>query len=75
MVDRSDMTGAAAMAGRFIINKDEQGGYRFALVANNGQTLAVGAGFPTKVACVNGIETVRRNAPEAVIDDRSGQET
>ncbi|TDD24349.1 YegP family protein [Nonomuraea diastatica] len=62
------------MAGRFIISKDERGGFRFALVANNGQTLAVGEGFPTKVACVNGIETVRRNAPEAVIDDQSAQE-
>ncbi|TDC09947.1 DUF1508 domain-containing protein [Nonomuraea longispora] len=62
------------MAGRFIISKDERGAFRFALVANNGQTLAVGEGFPTKVACVNGIETVRRNAPEAHIDDQSGQE-
>ncbi|MFG1706421.1 YegP family protein [Nonomuraea sp. M3C6] len=61
------------MAGRFIISQDERGGFRFALVANNGQTLAVGEGFPTKVACVNGIETVRRNAPEATIDDQSGK--
>lgn len=60
------------MAGRFIISEDGQGGFRFALVANNGQTLAVGEGYPTKAACVNGIETVRRNAPEAVIDDRTG---
>ena len=60
------------MAGRFVISEDGRGGYRFALVANNGQTLAVGEGFPNKVACLNGIETVRRNAPEAVIDDRSG---
>ncbi|TDD35195.1 DUF1508 domain-containing protein [Nonomuraea terrae] len=59
------------MAGKFIISEDEQGGYRFALVANNGQTLAVGSGFPSKMACVNGIETVRRNAPEAVIEDLS----
>ncbi|MEW9551277.1 YegP family protein [Nonomuraea sp. NPDC050783] len=59
------------MAGRFIITEDGRGGYRFALVAGNGQTLAVGEGFPTKAACVNGIETVRRSAPEAVIDDRS----
>ncbi|MET7337240.1 DUF1508 domain-containing protein [Nonomuraea sp. NPDC005650] len=61
------------MAGRFIISEDGQGGYRFALVAGNGQTLAVGEGYPSKVACVNGIETVRRNAPEAAIDDRTGQ--
>ncbi|SEH02510.1 hypothetical protein SAMN05444920_12748 [Nonomuraea solani] len=66
------MTGG--MAGRFVISEDGQGGYRFALVANNGQTLAVGEGFPSKVACVNGIETVRRNAPEAAIEDASGQE-
>ncbi|MEO3873942.1 DUF1508 domain-containing protein [Nonomuraea sp. B12E4] len=72
MADRK-RAGVAAVAGRFVISKDERGGFRFELVANNGQTLAVGEGFPTKVACVNGIETVRRNAPEATIDDRSGQ--
>ncbi|HEX4813557.1 MAG TPA: DUF1508 domain-containing protein [Nonomuraea sp.] len=60
------------MAGRFIISEDEHGGFRFALVAGNGQTLAVGEGYPTKAACVNGIETVRRNAPEAEIDDHTG---
>ncbi|MER7361139.1 YegP family protein [Nonomuraea wenchangensis] len=59
------------MAGRFIITEDGRGGYRFALVAGNGQTLAVGEGFTSKAACVNGIETVRRSAPEAVIEDRS----
>ncbi|MEV4565543.1 DUF1508 domain-containing protein [Nonomuraea sp. NPDC049419] len=59
------------MAGKFVITEDEQGGYRFALVANNGQTLAVGEGYPSKVACVNGIETLRRNAPEAAIEDRT----
>ncbi|MEV4800839.1 DUF1508 domain-containing protein [Nonomuraea sp. NPDC049421] len=59
------------MAGKFVITEDEQGGYRFALVANNGQTLAVGEGYPSKVACVNGIETLRRNAPEATIEDRT----
>lgn len=59
------------MAGKFVISGGEQGGYRFALIADNGQTLAVGEGFPTKVACVNGIETVRRNAPGAAIEDRS----
>ncbi|WP_327589437.1 DUF1508 domain-containing protein [Nonomuraea sp. NBC_00507] len=62
------------MAGRFVISEDGQGGFRFALVANNGQTLAVGEGYPTKVACVNGIETVRRNAVDAVIEDQSGKE-
>ncbi|MFC4008155.1 YegP family protein [Nonomuraea purpurea] len=61
----------AAVAGRFIISEDGRGGFRFALVASNGQTLAVGEGYPNKVACVNGIETVRRNAPEAAIDDQT----
>ncbi|GAA3106464.1 MULTISPECIES: YegP family protein [Nonomuraea] len=59
------------MAGKFVITEDEQGEYRFALVANNGQTLAVGEGYPSKVACVNGIETLRRNAPQATIEDRT----
>lgn len=59
------------MAARFIISRDERGGFSFALVAANGQTLAVGEGYPSKAACVNGIETVRRAAPDATLDDRT----
>ncbi|MFI6598213.1 YegP family protein [Nonomuraea sp. NPDC050536] len=57
------------MAGKFVISKDKRGEYRFKLVAANGQTIAVSEGYSTKVACVNGVESVRKNAPDATVDD------
>ncbi|WP_113699547.1 YegP family protein [Nonomuraea lactucae] len=59
------------MAARYVISKDERGEFRFALVAGNGQTVAVSEPYRTKAACVNGIESVRRIAPEATIEDRT----
>ncbi|MBB6351226.1 hypothetical protein FHU36_007809 [Nonomuraea muscovyensis] len=59
------------MAGRYVITKDERGDFRFALVAASGQTVAVSEPYRTKPACVNGIESVRRIAPDATIDDRT----
>ncbi|NUW36520.1 DUF1508 domain-containing protein [Nonomuraea sp. SMC257] len=59
------------MTGRYLISRDETGTFRFALVAANGQTVAVGEGFATKAACVNGIESVRRIAPDATVEDRT----
>lgn len=57
------------MAGKFVISKDKRGEYRFKLVAGNGQTIAVSEGYSTKAACVNGVESVRKNAPDATVDD------
>jgi len=47
--------------------KDKAGKFRFRLVAPNGQTIAVSEGYETKDACVNGIESVKKNAPIAKI--------
>ncbi|MGV9303334.1 MULTISPECIES: YegP family protein [unclassified Nonomuraea] len=57
------------MAGKFVITKDGRGEFRFKLVAGNGQTIAVSEGYTTKAACINGIESVRKNAPDATVDD------
>ena len=59
------------MAGKFELYQDSQGGYRFRLKAGNGQTIATGEGYTTKRACLNGIESIRKNAPEAKLDDQT----
>jgi len=41
------------------------------LLANNNQVIAVGEGYTTKAACMNGIESVQKNAPVATIDDQT----
>ncbi len=36
--------------------------YRFRLVASNGQTILSSEGYSAKAGCMNGIESVRKNA-------------
>lgn len=45
--------------------KDKAGKFRFRLMAPNGQTIAVGEGYESKEACLNGIESIKKNAPIA----------
>ncbi|MBO7690001.1 MAG: YegP family protein [Clostridia bacterium] len=35
--------------------------------AKNGEIIAAGEGYTTKAGCKNGIESIRRNAPDAAI--------
>jgi len=56
---------------KFEINKDKAGEFRFKLVAVNGQTIAVSEGYTTKNNALNGIESVKQNAAEAVIEDKA----
>jgi uncharacterized protein YegP (UPF0339 family) len=56
---------------KFEINKDVAGEFRFKLVAVNGETIAVSEGYTTKENALNGIESVKHNAAEAVIEDKT----
>lgn len=55
------------MAGKFEVYTDKAGKYRFRLKAGNGQVIAAGEAYESKAACLNGIESVKRNAPDALI--------
>ena len=59
------------MAGKFEVYQDKAGQYRFRLKAGNGQTIASGDGYTTKKACLNGIESIRKNASDAKLDDQT----
>jgi uncharacterized protein YegP (UPF0339 family) len=61
--------GRHKVAAKFEINKDKAGEFRFKLVAVNGETIAVSEGYTTKESAMKGIDSVRQNATEAVIDD------
>jgi uncharacterized protein YegP (UPF0339 family) len=52
------------MAGKFEIYKDKAGEYRFRLKASNGQNILASEGYKAKSGCTNGIESVRKNAPD-----------
>ena len=52
---------------KFEMYTDKAGEFRFRLTAKNGQTIATSEGYTTTVACKNGIESVKKNAPEAEV--------
>lgn len=55
------------MAGKFEIYKDKKGEFRFRLIAANGQVIATSQGYKTKASCKNGINSVKKNAPNTDI--------
>lgn len=57
------------MAGKFEVYEDKGGKFRFRLKAGNGQVIATGQGYASKESCLNGIESIRKNAPEAPVVD------
>ena len=46
---------------------DKAGKFRFRLVAANGETIAVSEAYTTKDGLLNGIESVKKNAPKAKV--------
>ena len=52
---------------KFEMYADKAGEFRFRLKAKNGSIIAVSEGYKSKASCLNGIESVRFNAPEAKI--------
>ena len=52
------------MSGKFEIYKDKAGEFRFRLKASNGQNIMASEGYKAKSGCTNGIESVKKNAPE-----------
>ncbi len=57
------------MAGKIVYYKDKKGEFRFRLKASNGQVIATGEGYSSKSGCLNGIESVKKNAPSADVVD------
>ena len=54
---------------KFQLFRDKAGQFRFRLKARNGKIIAVSEGYRTKAGCENGIDSVRKNAPEAEIEE------
>ncbi len=50
---------------KFEIYKDKAEEFRFRLKATNGQVIAVSEGYTTHANCVNGVESVKKNAVDA----------
>ena len=49
--------------GKFVITTRKNGEFQFNLKATNGQVILTSEGYSTKTACLNGVESVKKNAP------------
>ena len=52
---------------KFEVYLDKRGEDRFRLKARYGEIIATGEGYKAKASCLNGIDSIRRNAPESPV--------
>lgn len=50
--------------GKFVISTRKNGEFQFNLKATNGQVILSSEGYTTKAACLNGVDSVKRNSQE-----------
>ena len=53
---------------KFEVYADKAGEFRFRLKATNGQIIATSEGYKALASCLNGIESVKKNAPDAPVE-------
>ena len=66
-----DQTAAEVVAvtnPKFEVYTDKAGEFRFRLKARNGEVIAASEGYKAKASCLNGVESVRKNAPDAAVE-------
>jgi uncharacterized protein YegP (UPF0339 family) len=56
---------------QFVLKKGTTGKFRFNLVATNGQVIATSEAYETRAKALAGIESVRKNAPNAAVNDQT----
>lgn len=54
---------------KFEMYQDKAGQFRFRLKARNGKIIAISEGYTTRASCENGIDSVRKNADLAEIEE------
>ena len=62
------------MPGKFVLKKGSTGKFHFNLRAANGQVIATSQHYESKESALNGIESVRHNAADAALEDKTSQE-
>jgi len=61
------------MAGKFVLKKGPTGKYRFNLHSSNGKVIAASEAYETKRAALAGIESVRKQAAAAKLEDTTAK--
>jgi len=60
------------VAGKFVIKKSGDQ-YHFVLKSENGEIIATSERYTNKASAMNGIDSVRENAPRATVEDETGE--
>jgi len=63
--------GQEAKNPKFEIYADKKGEFRFRLKARNGENILASEGYAAKASCLNGVDSVRRNAPDAAVEEEA----
>jgi len=50
--------------GKFVISTRKNGEFQFNLKAGNGEVILSSEGYTAKASCLNGVESVKKNAPD-----------
>ena len=53
---------------KYELYQDKKGEFRFRLKARNGEIIATGEGYKAKKSCLNGIASIKKNAPGAAVE-------
>lgn len=53
---------------KYEVYKDKADEFRFRLKARNGEVIAASEGYKSKDGCMNGIASVKKNAPDAAVE-------
>jgi uncharacterized protein YegP (UPF0339 family) len=59
------------VAAKFALTKDTSGKFHVNLLASNGRVIATSELYNTRAAAMNGIESIRKNAAAAALDDKT----
>ena len=54
---------------KYEVYQDKAGEFRFRLKAKNGEIIVTGEGYKAKASCLNGIDSIGRNAPGAPVEE------
>ena len=57
------------MTGKFEVYQDKAEKWRFRLKAGNGEIIAVGEAYESKSGAMNGVDSVKRNAGDAPVQE------
>jgi uncharacterized protein YegP (UPF0339 family) len=64
-------TSGGTVPAKFTLSKEKSGKFTFALLTPNGQVIATSKEYSTKASALNGVASLRKNAPGATLDDQT----